>query len=90
MIELHVQLSEGAGEFVAGEVASGRYTSASDFLSNLVEAARLVAAQERLRQLIDEGENSGEGVEFTDEWWESFTAELRAKARAGLQPENAS
>lgn len=90
MIELHVQLSEGAGEFVAGAVASGRYTSASDFLSNLVEAARLAAAQEKLRQLIDEGENSGEGVEFTDEWWESFTAELRAKARAALQPDNAS
>lgn len=82
MVELQIWLSNGACKFVKDVVASGKYASASDFVSNRVETARLAAAQERLRQLIDEGENSGKGVEFMDEWWERTSAELRAKAKA--------
>jgi antitoxin ParD1/3/4 len=64
-----VQLPEVAQSFVDEQVASGRFTSASDFIANLIEQARRHAARERLEQLLLEGLNSGPPIEVDEAWW---------------------
>ncbi|MEX2175057.1 MAG: type II toxin-antitoxin system ParD family antitoxin [Pirellulaceae bacterium] len=80
MVELQLQLPESTSEFISEVVASGKYGSASDFVCDLVETVRLRTAQLTLRDLADAGENSGLGEEYTPEWWQNFTAKLRAAA----------
>jgi antitoxin ParD1/3/4 len=75
-----INLSGPAGEFVEQQVASGKYASASDYVAHLINQARRDAARERLSDLILEGENSGEGTEFTDAWWDEKMAALRGEA----------
>jgi antitoxin ParD1/3/4 len=81
MTTLHISLPEQATQFVSNQVASGQYHSPSEFISILVEDARVKAAKDRLAELICEGMNSGDGVEYSDEWWEQQGDEIRAEAK---------
>jgi hypothetical protein len=45
-----------------------------------IDEARTVRGDAHLAELILEGENSGEGVRFTDEWWEKRMSDLRSEA----------
>ena len=80
MVELQVTLPDWAGEYIQEQVAAGRYGSADELLVELIDQARVVVADDRLAELIQEGMDSGEGVEVTDEWWERRSAELQAEA----------
>jgi putative addiction module CopG family antidote len=80
MSQLQISLPEAANRFIEEQVAGGRFESPSDFVLDLVEKARIQAAKEKLAQLILEGENSGEGVEFSEEGWDARQAELQAEA----------
>jgi antitoxin ParD1/3/4 len=85
MTQLQISLPETANRFIQEQVAAGRYPSANDCVVDLVEKARVQAAQEKLTELIREGMESGEGVEYSDEWWERGRDEIRAEAkRRGL------
>jgi antitoxin ParD1/3/4 len=76
MSMLQITLPEAANRFIEEQVAGGRYQSPSDFVLELVERARAQAAKDELATLILEGENSGEGEEFTEERWRARRAEL--------------
>lgn len=81
MTQMQITLPEPAKVFVEEQVKTGRYQSASEFLTELIERARKkAAAEEKLAELIREGEESGEGVEYSDEWWERRGEEIRAEA----------
>jgi antitoxin ParD1/3/4 len=80
MSQLKISLPDATNRFIEEQVATGRYGSPSDFVVELVEKARQEAAREKLAELILEGENSGIGVEVTDEWLEKRMAALRAEA----------
>jgi putative addiction module CopG family antidote len=79
MTQLSVSLSDSANQFVADQVATGRFESPSDFVQQLIEEARVDAAKERLAQLIKEADNSGPGTEYSDEQWEERMNELRTR-----------
>ena len=80
-----VQLPETSQSFVDEQVASGRFTSPSDFIANLVEQARRHAAQERLEKLLLEGLDSGPPIEVDRDWWLKKADEW-AKKYAGGSP----
>jgi Arc/MetJ-type ribon-helix-helix transcriptional regulator len=80
MVKLQVSLPDWAGEYIQEQIASGRCQSADELLTELIDQARVVVADDRLAELILEGENSGEGVAFTDAWWKKRMAQLRAEA----------
>jgi putative addiction module CopG family antidote len=86
MTKLEISLSDAASQFLDEQVASGRFRSPGEVVADLVERAKVQAARERLADLILEGENSGEGVEFTRESWERRTAELVAEAERRRRP----
>jgi antitoxin ParD1/3/4 len=81
MTQIQISLSETANRFIEEQIASGRYGSPSDVVLDLVEKAQIQAAKEKLAELILEGENSGEGVEFDEKSWDERTAELVAEAQ---------
>ncbi len=83
MTQLNISLSEAANQYVADQVASGRYSSASDFVKELVEKASREAAREHLAKLLEEGENSGPGTEYSEDEWARRLSELRAQIPLG-------
>lgn len=75
-----VSLGDHFAEFVEQQVASGRYTSASEVIR---AGLRLLQSEEaklaRLRDLIREGDESGEPVPLDRT---KFYAEMKAETRA--------
>lgn len=80
MTELQVKLPDWAGEYIEEQVAAGKYCSADELITDLIDGARAIVADDHLAALIREGMESGEGVEIDDEWWDRRAAELRAEA----------
>lgn len=79
MTEYQVTLPDDAAHYVEEQIATGRFSSPSEVLADAVEQARLQAAKAQLANLVREGLTPGEEIEFTDEWWDQRTAELRAE-----------
>lgn len=85
---MNVSLPGSLRAFVEAQVAGEGYTSASEFVRELIRKARQKhAAQEHLEQLLLEGINSGPATEWTDEDWsalrERVAARLNDKKRTG-------
>lgn len=78
-----VSLGHHFSQFVEQQIASGRYTSASEVIR---AGLRLLqdneAKLERLRELIREGDESGESVPLNRE---KFFAEMRAETDPNKQ-----
>jgi antitoxin ParD1/3/4 len=85
-MSITVQLPDTAQSFIDEQVASGRFTSPSDFIANLVEQARRQAAHERIENLLLEGLDSGPPIEVTPDYWEKRKEELAAKYRRPDKP----
>jgi antitoxin ParD1/3/4 len=77
MATMNISLPDEMKAFVEAQVATGRYTNASDYMRALVR--RDQGDVHRLRALIDEGEASG----WTDKTPEQAFAEARRKYLAG-------
>jgi Arc/MetJ-type ribon-helix-helix transcriptional regulator len=80
MVELRVKVPQWAGEYIDEQVAAGQYSSPDALIVDLIDRARSKVASDHLAELIVEGETSGEGSRFTDEWWETRMSQLRAEA----------
>jgi antitoxin ParD1/3/4 len=82
---LNVSLPESMKTFVEHEVAEGGYTSASEYVRELVRRAkREREEQENLERLILEGLASSPATEATPETWKQLKAKLAA--RHGRKP----
>ncbi len=75
---MNVSLPEGLRAFVA-ERATGRFSSTSEYIRELIREDQRKATQERLEQLLLDGLESGEPVEVSAEFWESKRRELQAR-----------
>jgi len=78
MTRLQVTLPDAASEFVASEVATGNYSTASEYVEFLVEQARAAKGKQRLDEMLEEGLNSGPPIQFTSQWWKERKAALLA------------
>ena len=80
MVEIQVRLPDWAGEYIDEQIAAGKYASADELLTKLVDRARAIVADERLAELISEGlECEGTDIEYTDEWWETRMDAIKAE-----------
>jgi antitoxin ParD1/3/4 len=85
---MNVSLPGSLRAFVEAQVAVGGYTSASEFVRELIRTARQkCSAQEHLEQLLLEGIKSGPASEWTSADWsalrERVTARLEDTKRIG-------
>lgn len=77
---LNISLPESMKSFVEHEVSEGGYTSASEYVRELVRRAkREREEQENLEKLILEGLGSGPATEVTPEYWKQLKGKLAAR-----------
>lgn len=86
MTTMNISLPDEMKAFVETQVQQGGYSTASEYLRELIrDAQKTRTAEERLEKLLLEGINSGPGIEVTPEFWERARQELerRIQARKG-------
>jgi antitoxin ParD1/3/4 len=80
MDSMNISLPEPLKQFVDGQIASGRYSSASEYVRELIRDDEKRKTQERLEALLLEG-LQGEERELTRDDW----ARIRDQAIAQVQ-----
>jgi antitoxin ParD1/3/4 len=66
--------------FVEAQVSSGGYSSASEYIRELVRTEQKRQARERLEQQLLEAIDSGDPIEVTPQMREELRREIRARA----------
>jgi antitoxin ParD1/3/4 len=76
MQTMNISLPEQLKEFVDDQVGSGRYSSVSEYVRDLIRDDEKRKAQEKLESMLMEGIQSGEPNEMTRQDW----ADIRQEA----------
>ena len=76
MATMNISLPDALREFVEEQVAEGGYSTASEYVRELIRQDQKRRGLERLETLLLEGLESGPAAEATPEWWEQFRADL--------------
>jgi antitoxin ParD1/3/4 len=79
METMNISLPESLKAFIESEVTTGGYSSASEFVRELVREAQKRKAREQLETLLLEGLNSGEPIEVTPKFWEEKIRQLQER-----------
>lgn len=75
MQTMNISLPDQLKEFVDVQVGSGRYSSVSEYVRDLIRDDEKRKARERLEALLMEGLKSGEPTEMTRQDWNDIRAE---------------
>ena len=75
MQTMNISLPDQLKEFVDNQVGSGRYSSVSEYVRDLIRDDEKRKAQDRLEALLMEGIQSGEATEMTSQDWSEIRAE---------------
>lgn len=83
---MNISLPDSMRTFIEQKVTQGGYSTASEYIRQLVREDQKRAAQERLESLLMEGIESGPSIEATPDYWAQKKARLLKilKERAGL------
>ena len=83
MESMNISLPEPLKQFVDGQISTGRYSSASEYVRELIRADEKRKAEEQLEAMLLEGLNSPES-ELTKADWKAIRGEalMRIQARS--------
>jgi len=81
MQSMNISLPDPLKQFVDGQIAQGRYSSASEYVRELIRADEKRKAEEQLETKLLEGLNSTE-IELTPADWRAIRIEALAKVEA--------
>ena len=84
MATLNISLPESMRTYIEETVAQGGYSTASEYIRQLVREDQKRAAKERLESLLIEGVESGPAIKITDGFW----AERKAALLKRLEEKN--
>jgi antitoxin ParD1/3/4 len=84
MQSMNISLPDPLKQFVDGQIAQGRYSSASEYVRELIRADEKRKAEEQLEAKLLEGLNSAE-TELTSEDWSVIRHEALARFKARKQ-----
>lgn len=91
MTSMNVSLPENLRKYVEGKVREGGYSSASEFIRELIRAAKILETKEaELRSLVELGIEQlrrGESLDLTEADLPRFFEAVKRKARARLAKE---
>ena len=76
MATMNISLPEQMRDWVQAQIKSGKYSSSSDYLRDLIRQDQVRANHKRLQEAITEGLNSGSAEDFD---MQSFLSEMKAK-----------
>ena len=88
MQTMNISLPDQPKEFVDVQVGSGRYSSVSEYVRDLIRDDEKRKTQEKLEALLMEGIQSGEPNEMTRQDWKGIRAEAlkQVEARNSRKP----
>ena len=88
MQTMNISLPDQLKDFVEGQVGSGRYSSVSEYVRDLIRDDEKRKAQEKLEALLVEGIQSGEATEMTRQDWSDIRTEAlkRFETRKARKP----
>jgi antitoxin ParD1/3/4 len=72
---MNISLPDQLKEFVDDQVGSGRYSSVSEYVRDLIRDDERRKAQEKLEALLMEGIQGGESTEMTRQDWKDIRTE---------------
>ena len=81
MESMNISLPEPLKQFVDGQISTGRYSSASEYVRELIRADEKRKAEEQLEAMLLEGLNSPES-ELTKAGWKAIRGEALARIQA--------
>ncbi|MDJ0572199.1 MAG: type II toxin-antitoxin system ParD family antitoxin [Pleurocapsa sp. MO_192.B19] len=81
MTTLNISLPDSMRAFIDEQIAQGGYSTASEYIRDLIRQAQKQAAQEKLDNMLLEGLASGEPIEVTDQWWQKKQERLNQLRR---------
>jgi antitoxin ParD1/3/4 len=81
MTTLNISLPKTMKGFVEAQIKEGGYSTASEYVRNLIRNAQKRAAREKLEQLLSDGLNSGRPIEVNDKFWADRRDALRRNLR---------
>lgn len=70
MTYLTISVSEAVKTYVDGQISSGNYGSADEFLTALIERDRERQAKQKVNEMLRSAIQKNRMVGATDEWWE--------------------
>lgn len=82
---MNIALPESLKEFVLRQVADGGYSSASEYVRELIRSEQKRKAQERLELALLQGLESGTPREFTADDWAELKRRVWSRHQAGGQ-----
>ena len=82
MQTMNISLPDPMKQYVEQQVSTGGYSSASEYVRELVRADQKRRDQEQLEQLLISSLNSGDPIEITPEILGDVRRRLRARAKA--------
>ena len=80
MESMNISLPEPLKQFVDGQISNGRYSSASEYVRELIRADEKRKAEEQLEGLLLEG-LQGEAKALTSDDWQAIRKEAAARAQ---------
>ena len=84
MTTLNISLPDSMRTFIEQKVAQGGYSTASEYIRQLVRDDQKRAAQERLETLLMEGLESGPSREMTAEDWDELRRRVWQRHAEGI------
>ena len=82
MQTMNISLPDTMKQFVEEQVAAGAYSSASEYIRDLLRAEQKRQAKERLEQTLLDSLNSGDAIEATPEWWAALRGEMKERSNS--------
>ena len=82
MQTMNISLPDQLKEFVDAQVGSGRYSSVSEYVRDLIRDDEKRKAQDRLESFLMEGIQSGDAAEMTRQDWTDIRAAARKRESA--------
>ena len=82
MQTMNISLPDPMKQYVEEQVSTGAYSSASEYVRELVRADQERRDKDQLEQLLLSSLNSGEAIEITPQMLDDVRRRLRAHAKA--------
>jgi antitoxin ParD1/3/4 len=79
MTTLNISLPDSMRNFIEEQISQGTYSTASEYIRQLVREDQKRAQHEKLEALLLEGLDSGVPAEATEEWWKQKWIRLQEK-----------
>jgi antitoxin ParD1/3/4 len=79
MQTMNISLPDPMKQYVEEQVSAGAYSSASEYVRELVRADQKRHAKEQLEQILLSAINSGDPIDVTSEMVEDVRQKLRAR-----------